>query len=66
MRSSLVLVVCCLSVTVAQAQWLNYPTPGVPRTKDGKVNLTAPMPKTADGKPDLSGSGTCSLPGSPR
>jgi len=55
MRSSLVLVVCLFSVTVAQAQWLNYPTPGVPRTKDGKVNMAAPMPKTADGKPDLSG-----------
>ena len=55
MRIGLVLVVCCLLVTATHAQWLNYPTPGVPRTKDGKVNLTAPMPKTADGKPDLSG-----------
>ena len=55
MRSGFVLLVLCLSVTAAQAQWLNYPTPGVPRTKDGKVNLTAAMPRTADGKPDLSG-----------
>jgi hypothetical protein len=37
------------------AQWLHYPTPGIPRTPDGKANLTAPAPKTADGKPDLSG-----------
>ena len=37
------------------AQWLHYPTPGIPRTPDGKPNLTAPAPKTADGKPDLSG-----------
>src|ERR1044071_6201532 len=37
------------------AQWLNYPTPGIPRTGDGKPNLTAPTPRTADGKPDLSG-----------
>ena len=37
------------------AQWLNYPTPGVPRTADGKPNLSAPAPRTADGKPDLSG-----------
>jgi hypothetical protein len=37
------------------AQWLNYPTPGIPRTQDGKPNLTAPAPKTGDGKPDLSG-----------
>ena len=37
------------------AQWLNYPTPGVPRTPSGAPNLNAPAPRTADGKPDLSG-----------
>jgi hypothetical protein len=37
------------------AQWLDYPTAGLPRTPDGKPNLSAPTPKTADGKPDLSG-----------
>ena len=37
------------------AQWLNYPTPGLPRTADGKPNLSAPAPRTADGHPDLSG-----------
>jgi hypothetical protein len=40
---------------MGSAQWLNYPTAGVPRTRDGKPNLSAPAPKTADGKPDLSG-----------
>ena len=39
----------------ASAQWLNYPTPGIPRLPDGKPNMSAPVPKTADGKPDLSG-----------
>jgi hypothetical protein len=39
----------------ASAQWLNYPTPGIPRTADGKPSLLAPAPRTADGKPDLSG-----------
>ena len=39
----------------ADAQWLNYPAPGVPRTADGKVNLAAPAPRTPDGRPDLSG-----------
>jgi len=34
---------------------LNYRVPGVPRTADGKVNLTAPTPRAPDGKPDLSG-----------
>jgi hypothetical protein len=37
------------------AQWLHYPTPGIPRTPDGKPNLSAPTPKTREGKPDLSG-----------
>src|SRR5687767_2354029 len=39
----------------AHAQWLNYPTAGVPRLPTGKPNLSAPAPRTADGKPDLSG-----------
>lgn len=37
------------------AQWISYPTPGMPRTPDGKPNLTAPVPKALDGHPDLSG-----------
>src|SRR6266852_5187578 len=39
----------------AVAQWINYPTPGIPRLPNGKPNLSAPAPKTPDGKPDLSG-----------
>jgi hypothetical protein len=39
----------------AAAQWLNYPTSGIPRAPDGKPNLTARAPRTSDGKPDLSG-----------
>ncbi len=37
------------------AQWLDYPTKGLPRTADGKPNLTEPTPRTAQGRPDLSG-----------
>jgi hypothetical protein len=37
------------------AQWPSYPSPGVPRTPEGKPNLSAPAPKTPDGKPDLTG-----------
>jgi hypothetical protein len=37
------------------AQWVDYPTAGIPRTKDGKPNLSAPAPRGRDGKPDLSG-----------
>src|SRR6266446_3908364 len=42
-------------VTPLAAQWAQYRTPGIPRTADGKPNLTAPAPRTADGKPDLAG-----------
>jgi len=37
------------------AQWPDHPTPGVPRTADGKPDLSAPALRTADGKPDFSG-----------
>jgi len=39
----------------ASDQWINHPWPGIPRTADGKPDLTAPAPKTPDGKPDFSG-----------
>jgi hypothetical protein len=48
--AALVLIPVSLS-----AQWLDFRTPGIPRTKDGKPNLKAPAPKAPDGKPDLSG-----------
>src|SRR5579885_2490704 len=41
--------------TPAFAQWVNYPTAGVPRLSNGKPNLLAPAPRTSEGKPDLSG-----------
>src|SRR3954462_14625057 len=43
-----------LSVS-ADAQWIGYPTPGVPRLPSGEPNLNAPAPKASDGHPDLSG-----------
>jgi hypothetical protein len=43
------------AATSAAAQWINHPTPGMPRTLDGKPDLSAPVPRTPDGKPDLSG-----------
>jgi hypothetical protein len=41
--------------TALTAQWLHYPTAGVPKNADGTPNLSAPAPRMADGKPDLSG-----------
>jgi hypothetical protein len=37
------------------AQWVNFRTPGVPRTADGKPKLDASAPRGLDGHPDLSG-----------
>ena len=37
------------------AQWSTYPTRAVPKTKDGKPDLSAPAPRTSDGKTDLTG-----------
>ncbi len=50
----LAIILCVISVSLS-AQWPNYPTPGTPRTRDGKPDLKAPAPRSADGKPDLTG-----------
>jgi hypothetical protein len=55
MRCQRLLVLVALLATGVQAQWLDFPTPGTPRTSDGKPNLTAAAPRGLDGKPDLSG-----------
>jgi hypothetical protein len=54
-RIILVVLPLVLPVRALDAQWLKEPTPGIPRTADGKPNLTAPAPRTAGGDPDLSG-----------
>jgi hypothetical protein len=50
----LAMILCVMSVSLT-AQWPNHPTPELPRTPDGKPDLSAPAPKSANGKPDLSG-----------
>lgn len=52
--SALALALSVISAPLP-AQWLNYPTPGVPKTAKGEPNLNAPAPRTKDGKPDFSG-----------
>lgn len=52
------LIVSFFAATLAtpvKAQWFSYPTPGIPRTPDGKPNLSAPTPRGPDGKPVLNG-----------
>src|ERR1700689_5276735 len=55
MKSRRLFLLFAVFSTGAHAQWLNFPTPGTPRTPDGKPNLTAPTPRAPEGKPDLSG-----------
>jgi hypothetical protein len=56
MRSNLKIALLLAGVAVyGHAQWVNYPTPGISRTPDGKPNLSAPTPRAANGAPDLSG-----------
>jgi hypothetical protein len=49
------LLVLAMSTVPLHAQWLGYPTPGIPHTRDGKPNLSAATPRGPDGKPVLSG-----------
>lgn len=44
-----------IAMLSANGQWLNYPTPGTPLTRDGKPDLSAKTPRAPNGKPDLSG-----------
>jgi hypothetical protein len=62
-RNGWILILAAGACACAQAQWVNHPTPGTPRTRDGKPNLSAPAPRVK-GKPDLSG--VWEVEGSPR
>jgi hypothetical protein len=55
MRVLRIALAVALASASLDAQWLHTPTPNVPRTADGKPDLTAPAPQAADGHPDLSG-----------
>jgi hypothetical protein len=47
-----ILMLICAPV---HAQWEKIPAGAIPRTPDGKPNLSAPAPRLPDGHPDLSG-----------
>src|SRR6188768_587401 len=53
--TTLVLLASAASAAPVSAQWLDLATPGIPRTADGKPNLSAPLPRAADGHPELTG-----------
>jgi len=46
-----------LSITLgaASGQWARHTSAGLPRTPDGRPNLSVPASRTSDGRPDLSG-----------
>jgi hypothetical protein len=55
-RNTLILGVVAIGTALGlRAQWLNYPTTGVPRLPNGQPDFFAPTPKTSGGQPDLSG-----------
>ena len=55
MKPLLAALVLMIGTISAEAQWLDRPTPGIPRTQDGKPDLSAPAPRGPDGRPDLTG-----------
>jgi hypothetical protein len=54
-RTIVAVMLCAAPGASVRAQWVNYRAQGIPRTKDGKPNLSAPTPRGATGRPDLSG-----------
>ena len=55
LRAARLTIVLLTIAAPAGAQWLNYPTPGLPRLPNGMPDLAAAPARTADGRIDLSG-----------
>jgi hypothetical protein len=53
--TTLIASALCVMATSSSGQWHGYPTPDIPRTPDGRPDLSAPTPRAPDGTPDLSG-----------
>ena len=55
MRAAIAAILVWIVTAGVSAQWIRYPSAGVPKGTDGKLNLSAPAPRAADGRPDFSG-----------
>ena len=55
MKKLLPLAIVIVLGAPVSAQWSNVPRSTMPRTSDGRPNMSAPAPRLPDGKPDLSG-----------
>ncbi len=53
-RTPFIAIALLMPLLPLSAQW-KVNDKNIPRTKDGKPNLTAPAPRRTDGKPDLTG-----------
>jgi hypothetical protein len=55
MKPRFLAALLCVAPAPLLAQWVNVPAANIPRTSDGKPDLSAPAPRAPDGHPDLSG-----------
>jgi hypothetical protein len=55
MRLDALLAFTMAAASVVNGQWIHYQVRGIPRTRDGKPNLSARAPRMSSGTPDLSG-----------
>lgn len=53
--AAVVMLALIVLMAPISAQWTTPPSAGLPRTREGRVDLTAKTPKARDRKPDLSG-----------
>lgn len=55
MRRLSITALLILCSSPLHAQWFDWRSPLVPRTEDGRADMSTPAPRTADGRVDLSG-----------